>query len=151
MGFKARHQDWRSNSARRYIHLANDSTSVIYTMEIALHPQRDNIPAARTERNGWQLRRSWRTEWASRDLTLHLSTSKAQVFSTASLSLVWGQHGYYCSTCLILLRDLEILKLDDEIWILLGGEHWHNTHDHALLLCWIGIWCQEWKEEWWTH
>lgn len=121
MGFKAGHEDWRSNSAGRYIHLENDSISVIYTMEIALHPQWDNIPAARTERNGWQLSRSWRTEWASRDLSLHLSTSKVQVFSTASLSLVWGQHGYYCSTCLILLRDLEILKLDDEIWILLGG------------------------------
>lgn len=35
MGANARQQDWRSNSSRRYyVNLANDSTSVIYTMEI---------------------------------------------------------------------------------------------------------------------
>lgn len=143
MGVKARHQDWRSDSTGSYEDLASYSTPVIYKMETSLCPQCGNVPTAPTAALGTSSAPDTRQVLLAE--SPHLQHLRSPDFFSAPQWLVWGPHGYSCSTWLTLLRGLEILNLDDAIWILLRT-NWDNAHDQDLLLCWICIWLKGWKE-----
>ena len=140
MGFKARHQDWKEvqllgelRQPGQWLNRCNSYNAHRTAASRRHHTcgASSTVPTLSSSQDTLTALRRSRTEQGPPGAESTSVYSQSPRFSTAPLLGVWGQHWYYCSTCLMLLRGLETLKRDDEIWILLG-KNWDDTHGSRL-------------------